>query len=62
MFRSARCSGECLRRSLFLRGVATEDAQEVGGLLGSKLAINEHSAYLQMKGWKEIPDYMSPRS
>ena len=25
-------------------------------------AINEHYAYLQMKGWKEIADFMTDRS
>src|SRR5205085_8506300 len=35
---------------------------KVGSLLGAKLAINEHYAYLQMKGWKAIPDFMSQRS
>lgn len=46
----------------FLMGVELNDAEKVGSLLGSKLAINEHFAYLQMKGWKAIPDFMSPRS
>jgi concentrative nucleoside transporter, CNT family len=46
----------------FLMGVATDDALKVGSLLGSKLAINEHFAYLQMKGWKQIPDFMTERS
>ena len=46
----------------FLMGVEAEDAANVGSLLGAKLAINEHYAYLQMKGWKAIPDYMSERS
>ena len=43
----------------FLMGVDTDDMQKVGSLLGSKLAINEHFAYLQMKAWKAIPDFMS---
>jgi CNT family concentrative nucleoside transporter len=43
-------------------GVATDDMHKVGELLGKKLAINEHFAYLEMKGWKKIPDFMSERS
>ncbi|HMJ91599.1 MAG TPA: nucleoside transporter C-terminal domain-containing protein, partial [Candidatus Acidoferrum sp.] len=31
-------------------------------LLGAKLAINEHYAYLVMKGWKATTGYMSDRS
>jgi CNT family concentrative nucleoside transporter len=46
----------------FLMGVDAADQEKVGSLLGSKLAINEHFAYLQMKAWKAIPDYMTPRS
>jgi CNT family concentrative nucleoside transporter len=46
----------------FLMGVATDDMHKVGELLGKKLAINEHFAYLEMKGWKKIPDFMSERS
>jgi CNT family concentrative nucleoside transporter len=46
----------------FLIGIEPDDVQKVGTLLGSKLAINEHFAYLQMKGWKAIPDFMSERS
>ncbi len=46
----------------FLMGVETADVSKVGSLLGAKLAINEHYAYLQMKGWKAIPDFMSARS
>jgi CNT family concentrative nucleoside transporter len=34
----------------FLMGVEPGDAGTVGSLLGSKLAINEHYAYLRMKG------------
>ncbi len=33
----------------FLMGVAWDDAKQVGSLLGTKLSINEHVAYLQMK-------------
>ncbi len=46
----------------FLMGVDTADAEKVGSLLGSKLAINEHYAYLQLKTWKATPDFMTPRS
>jgi CNT family concentrative nucleoside transporter len=46
----------------FLMGVELDDVGKVGTLLGSKLAMNEHVAYLQMKGWKAIPDYMTARS
>jgi CNT family concentrative nucleoside transporter len=46
----------------FLMGVGMEDIEKVGSLLGSKLAINEHFAYLQMKTWKAIPDFMTERS
>ena len=33
-----------------------------GHAVGYKLTINEHFAYLTMKSWKAMPDYMSPRS
>jgi CNT family concentrative nucleoside transporter len=47
----------------FLMGVQGDDVLKVGGLLGSKLAINEHYAYLQMKSWLAYPTpQMSPRS
>lgn len=46
----------------FLMGVEQSDVGKVGSLLGAKLAINEHYAYLVMKGWKATPDYMSARS
>ena len=46
----------------FLMGVDVKDANSVGELLGAKLAINEHYAYLQMKELLTIPDAMSPRS
>jgi CNT family concentrative nucleoside transporter len=49
----------------FLMGVPPEDVGKVGSLLGSKLAINEHYAYLTMKKWLTHPDfanYMTPRS
>ena len=46
----------------FLMGIEDGDQQQVGSLLGSKLAINEHYAYLQLKEWKGTPNYMSERS
>jgi CNT family concentrative nucleoside transporter len=46
----------------FLMGVEQADISKVGGLLGAKLAINEHYAYLVMKGWKATPDFMTQRS
>ncbi len=46
----------------FLMGVETADISKVGSLLGAKLAINEHYAYLVMKGWKATAGYMTDRS
>jgi CNT family concentrative nucleoside transporter len=46
----------------FLMGVNSADQEKVGALLGIKLSMNEHVAYLTMKSWKALPDYMSPRS
>jgi CNT family concentrative nucleoside transporter len=46
----------------FLMGVESADVSKVGTLLGAKLAINEHYAYLVMKGWKATPDFMTARS
>jgi CNT family concentrative nucleoside transporter len=46
----------------FLMGVEPDDVLKVGSLLGSKLAINEHFAYLELKSWKQIPGFMTPRS
>lgn len=54
--------GWCFSPAAFLMGVELDDVNKVGTLLGSKLAVNEHFAYLQMKGWKAIPDYMTERS
>ncbi|MEI6686844.1 MAG: nucleoside transporter C-terminal domain-containing protein, partial [Planctomycetota bacterium] len=44
--------GWCFAPAAFLMGIEMADIQKVGSLLGSKLAINEHYAYLQMKEWK----------
>jgi CNT family concentrative nucleoside transporter len=47
----------------FLMGVDPDDAHKVGSLLGSKLAINEHFAYLEMKAMKALAEpAMSVRS
>ncbi len=46
----------------FLMGVEAADMAKVGSLLGAKLSINEHYAYLQMKEMKAIPDAMTTRS
>ncbi len=47
----------------FLMGIEANDIQTVGGLLGSKLAINEHFAYLQYKGMEAAnPTFLSERS
>jgi CNT family concentrative nucleoside transporter len=46
----------------YLMGVDADDVHKVGSLLGSKLAINEHYAYLQMRDWKAIPHFMTHRS
>lgn len=54
--------GWCFAPAAFLMGVELDDVNKVGTLLGSKLAVNEHFAYLQMKDFKAIPDYMTDRS
>lgn len=54
--------GWCFAPAAFLMGIDMADIQKVGSLLGSKLAINEHYAYLQMKEWKTVPEYMTERS
>jgi CNT family concentrative nucleoside transporter len=46
----------------FLMGVDNDDVMNVGTLLGTKLALNEHVAYLKMKEWKAIPHFMTARS
>jgi len=46
----------------YLMGVDIDDVHNVASLLGSKLAINEHYAYLRMKAWKEVPNFMTERS
>ncbi len=54
--------GWCFAPAAFLMGVDLDDVHKVGSLLGSKLAINEHYAFLQLKTWKAIPEFMSERS
>lgn len=46
----------------FLIGVEPKDVANVASLLGAKLSINEHYAYLLMKGWKATPDFLTERS
>jgi concentrative nucleoside transporter, CNT family len=46
----------------FLMGVEANDIDKVGSLLGAKLTINEHFAYLQMKAMKAVPGAMTERS
>jgi CNT family concentrative nucleoside transporter len=46
----------------FLMGVEPKDVPHVGSLLGAKLSVNEHYAYLVMKGWKDTPNFMTDRS
>ena len=44
-------------------GVDPNDVPKVGSLLGTKLALNEHVAYLDMKGFFAInKEYLSDRS
>jgi CNT family concentrative nucleoside transporter len=46
-----------------LMGVEGPDVQTVASLLGTKLAMNEHVAYLTMRGWLEDPGFaIAPRS
>src|SRR5262245_10607088 len=58
----AKLFGWIFSPAAFLIGVEPQDVRHVGSLLGAKLAINEHYAYLVMKGWKATPDFMSARS
>jgi concentrative nucleoside transporter, CNT family len=47
----------------FLMGVDMDDVNKVGGLLGTKLALNEHVAYFNMKKLFDLnPAYMTERS
>ncbi len=58
----AKVFGWMFSPAAFLMGVEPADIHKVGTLLGAKLSINEHYAYLVMKGWKAVPDYMTARS
>ena len=58
----AKLFGWVFSPAAFLMGVEQADISKVGTLLGTKLATNEHVAYLLMKGWKAAPDFMSDRS
>jgi CNT family concentrative nucleoside transporter len=46
----------------FLMGVAMQDIEHVGTLLGIKLVINEHVSFLTMKDMIAVPGTMSDRS
>ncbi len=47
----------------FLMGIESQDVETVGSLLGSKLAINEHFAYLQFKSLESAsPHFITDRS
>jgi concentrative nucleoside transporter, CNT family len=46
----------------FLMGVSIDDIEHVGTLLGIKLAVNEHVAFLTMKDMLAVPGTMSERS
>ncbi|MCU0716764.1 MAG: NupC/NupG family nucleoside CNT transporter [Pirellula sp.] len=54
--------GQLFSPVAFLMGIESADQSAVGQLLGTKLAINEHMAYLDMKQLKETPGAMSDRS
>ncbi len=58
----AKLFGWVFSPAAFLMGVEPKDVSHVGSLLGAKLSINEHYAYLVMKGWKDHPGFMTDRS
>jgi CNT family concentrative nucleoside transporter len=58
----AKVFGWIFSPAAFLMGVEPHDVPKVGTLLGAKLSINEHYAYLVMKGWKGTPNFMTDRS
>jgi CNT family concentrative nucleoside transporter len=58
----AKVFGWIFSPAAFLMGIEPKDVPHVASLLGAKLSINEHYAYLVMKGWKATPDFMTPRS
>jgi CNT family concentrative nucleoside transporter len=61
-FSLSKLFGWIFSPAAFLMGIESKDVSHVGSLLGAKLAINEHYAYLVMKGWKDTPDFMTARS
>jgi len=58
----AKVFGWIFSPAAFLMGVELKDVPHVASLLGAKLSINEHYAYLVMKGWKATPNFMTDRS
>lgn len=59
----ARILGWLFSPVAFLMGIESRDVETVGSLLGSKLAINEHFAYLQYKGLEVAnPQFLTDRS
>jgi CNT family concentrative nucleoside transporter len=58
----AKLFGWIFSPAAFLMGVEAKDVPNVASLLGAKLSINEHYAYLVMKGWKATEGFMSERS
>jgi CNT family concentrative nucleoside transporter len=58
----AKLFGWIFSPAAFLMGVELKDVPHVASLLGAKLSINEHYAYLVMKGWKATPNFMTERS
>jgi CNT family concentrative nucleoside transporter len=58
----AKLFGWIFSPAAFLMGVEPKDVHSVASLLGAKLSINEHYAYLVMKGWKGQPNFMTDRS
>lgn len=58
----AKLFGWIFSPAAFLMGVEPKDVGHVGTLLGTKLSMNEHVAFLTMKGWKAMPNFMTDRS
>ncbi len=57
-----RVFGWVFSPAAFLMGVDPADMSKVGSLLGTKLAMNELCAFLDMKTWLDTGGYMTPRS
>ncbi len=53
----AKLFGWIFSPAAFLIGVEPHDVSHVGTLLGTKLSMNEHVAFLTMKGWKETAEF-----